>query len=113
MKDQCDTEKYYFSWSGLDLQLKLSVPDRKPRLKNIIAFYCTIIVPTVQKYTNQNEKGSVENTWEGYKVRLEYPSKTDFSEEELSKELEKSFQTVNRLHLTEVTQAKLAKSEVN
>ena len=27
VKDQYDTETYYFSWSSLDLQLKISVPD--------------------------------------------------------------------------------------
>ena len=47
--------------------------------------------------------------WKGYKVKLEYPPKIDVSEEELFKELEKSFQTVNRLYLTEIDQAELAK----
>ena len=28
MKDEWDTETYYFSWLGLDLWLKLSVPER-------------------------------------------------------------------------------------
>ena len=40
VKDQYDIETYYFSWSGLDLQLKLSVPDRITRLKDIMTLYC-------------------------------------------------------------------------
>ena len=36
VKDQCDTETYYFSWPGLSLQLKLSVPDRITCLKDIM-----------------------------------------------------------------------------
>ena len=35
VKDQCNTETYYFQCSGLDLQLKSSVPDRITRLKDI------------------------------------------------------------------------------
>ena len=53
LKDQRDTEAYYFSWSGLDLQLKLSVPDRITRLKDIMTLYFTTKVHIVQKYTNQ------------------------------------------------------------
>ena len=33
VKDQCDTQTNYFLWSGLDVQLKLSVPDRITHLK--------------------------------------------------------------------------------
>ena len=78
-----------------------------------MTLYCTTKVHIVQKYTNQKEEDTAADTWEGYKVKLEYPPKINVSEEELSKELEKSFQTVNRLYLTQVNQAKLAKREVN
>ena len=101
-----------FLWSGLDLQVKLSVPYRTTCLKDIMTLYCTTKAHIVQKYTNQKEENTVADTWEGYKVKLEYPPKIDVSEEELSKELEKSFQTFNRLYLTEVNQAELAKREV-
>ena len=47
VKDLCDTETYYFSWSSLDLQLKLSVPDRITHLKYIITLYCTTKVHIV------------------------------------------------------------------
>ena len=93
VKDQCETETYYFSWSGLDLQLKLSVPDRITCLKVIMTLYSTPKVHIVQKYTNQKEEDTVADTWEGYKVKLEYPPKIHVSEKELFKELEKSFQT--------------------
>ena len=73
----------------------------------------TTKVQIVQKDTSQKEEDTVADTWEGYEVKLEYPSKIDVSEEELPQELEKSFQTVNRLYLTEVNQAKLAKRELN
>ena len=67
----------------------------------------------MQKYTHQKDEDTVADRWEGYKVKLEYPPKTNVSGEELSKESEKSFQIVNRLYLTEVNQTKLAKREVN
>ena len=67
----------------------------------------------MQKCTHQKDEDTVADRWEGYKVKLEYPPKTNVSGEELSKESEKSFQTVNRLYLTEVNQTKLAKREVN
>ena len=70
VKDQCDTETYYFSWSGLDLQLELSVPDRIPRLKDIMTLYCTTKVHIVLKYTNQKEEDTVADTWEGYKTGI-------------------------------------------
>ena len=82
--------------------MKLSVLDRITRLKDIITLYCTAKVNIVQKYTNQKEEDTVVDTWKGYDVKLEYPPKIDVSEVELSKKLEKSFQTVNRLYLTEV-----------
>ena len=78
-----------------------------------MTLYFIIRVYFVQKYTCQKEEYTVADTWEGYKVNLEYPPKIDVSEEELFKELEKFFQTVNRLYLTEINQAKLAKREVN
>ena len=65
VKDQCDTETYYFSWSGLDLQLELSVPDRITGLKEIMTLYCTTKVQIVQKYTNQKEEDTVADTWGG------------------------------------------------
>ena len=67
----------------------------------------------VQKYTDQKEEDTVADTWERLEVKLEYPPKIDVSEKKLSKELEKSFQTLNRLYLTEVNQAKLATREKN
>ena len=39
VKGQYDTEKYYFSRSGLDLQLKLSVPERITCLEAKITLY--------------------------------------------------------------------------
>ena len=113
VKDQCNTETYYFSCSGHNLQLKLSVPDRITRFKDIMTLYCIIRVYIVQKYTCQKGEYTVADTWEGYNVKLEYAPKIDVSEEEQFKELEKSFQTVNRLYLTEINEAKLAKREVN
>ena len=67
----------------------------------------------VQKYTDQKEEDTVPETWDRQEVKLEYPPKIDVSEKKLSKELEKSFQTLNRLYLTEVNQAKLATREKN
>ena len=67
----------------------------------------------MQKYTNEKEEDKVAGTREGYEVNLEYPPKIDVSGVDLSKKLEKSFQTVNKLYLTELSQAKLAKREVN
>ena len=113
VKDQCDTETYYFTWSGLDLQLHLSVSDKITHLKYILTLYCTTKVHIVPKYTNQKEEDTVAHTWECYEVKLEYPPKIDVSEEELSQEFEKSFQTVNRIYLTEVNNTKFAKTEVN
>ena len=52
VKDHYDTETYYFSWSGLDFQLKLSVPDRIICLKDIITLYCSTKVLHLQKYTS-------------------------------------------------------------
>ena len=78
-----------------------------------MTIYSTIKVHIVQKYKRQKEKDKIAVTLEGYKVKLEYPTKIDVSEEELSKELEKSFEIVNTLCLTEINQAKLAKREVN
>ena len=62
LKDQCDPETYYFSWSGLNFQLKLSVPDRMTSLKDIITLYCTTEVHIVQKYTNQKEEDTAADT---------------------------------------------------
>ena len=76
MKDQWDTETYYFSWLGLDLWLKLSVPERITQGHNDL--YCTTKDHIVQKYTNQKEEDTVLDTWEGYKLKLEYPPKIDF-----------------------------------
>ena len=78
-----------------------------------MTLYSTIKVHIVQKYKRQKEKDKIAVTREGYKGKLEYPTKIDVSEEELSKELDKSFETVNTLCLTEIKQAKLAKREVN
>ena len=78
-----------------------------------MTLYCTTKDHIVQKYTNQKEEDTVLDTLEGYKLKLEYPPKIDVSEEKLFKELNKSFQTVNRLYLTEVNQTKLTKREVN
>ena len=78
-----------------------------------MTLYSTIKVHIVQKYKRQKEKDKIAVTREGYKVKLEYPTKIDVSEEELSKELDKSFEIVNTLCLTEINQAKLAKREVN
>ena len=44
-KDQCGAGTYYFSLSGLDHHLKLSVPDKITCLKDIIILYCTAKVP--------------------------------------------------------------------
>ena len=52
VKDQYDTETYYFSWSSLDLQLKLSVPDTVTCPKDVITLYCTTKVQFVHNYTN-------------------------------------------------------------
>ena len=87
MKGPCDTEKknFFFRWPGLDLKLKLSVRERITRLKDIITVYCTTKVHIIHKYANQKEEDTVVYTWKGYKIKLEYPPKTDVLEEQLSK----------------------------
>ena len=71
------TLKHYFSWLGLNLQLKSPVTDRITHLKEIITFYCSIKVVIMQKYTNQKEEDTATDTWQGYEVKLKYLPKIE------------------------------------
>ena len=51
VRDQCDSSTYYYSWSGLDLELPLSLDERKKRLKDVVAIYCCDRYHTVSEYT--------------------------------------------------------------
>ena len=105
VRDQCDDQTYFYAWSGLDLELKLSVTERVNRLRDIINVYCTERVHTVQKYRTQKEEDTVADNWEGYQVNLMYPKKINMTEEELCQELEVAFKTISQLYLAEVNAA--------
>ena len=112
-QEQCDAETYYYCWSGLDLSVKLSILERKERLRDTIALFCTTKIHTVQKYTNQDETKTDADTWEGYKVVLHYPPKINVTEKDLNEEFDGAMKTVNGLYMVEINQARMQKREVS
>lgn len=73
VRSQCDSETYYYCWSGLGLKLKLSISQRKEHWKDIVVIFCTTKIFTVQKYIDANEKETEDDdSWEGFNVILTY-----------------------------------------
>ena len=110
VNDQCDESTYYYCWSGLDLNLKISIAVREQRLKDIIAIYCSDRVHTVLDYADVKETRTKPCLWEGYSVKLHYNKKIQCTEEEFNKELSSSWKTINGLYMKEVNFARLNKT---
>ena len=110
VNDQCDESTYYYCWSGLDLNLKISTAVRGQRLKDIIAIYCSDRVHTVLDYADVKETRTKPCLWEGYSVKLHYNKKIQCTEAEFNKELSSSWKTINGLYMKEVNFARLNKT---
>ena len=111
VKDQCGDGTYYFSWSGLDLEMKISPDERKARLKDVITLFCTERIHTVAKYANRAEVDTIPDVWEGYKVHLHYPQKISCTEAEMWKEVDGSLKMFNSLWLQEINSSNASKKE--
>ena len=55
VREQCDVETYYYYWSGLDLSVKLSILERKDRLRDL-ALFCTTKIHTAEIYNPARNK---------------------------------------------------------
>ena len=53
--DQFDRLTFYYSWSGLDLSLPLSIEERVNCLRDLISIYCSDCVHTVSEYADTKE----------------------------------------------------------
>ena len=113
VRDQCDESTYYYSWSGLDLELSLSMTERVKRLKDVVAIYCCDRFQTVSEYTDGKEKQTRPKLWEGFEVRLHFNKKIDATEEEFYEELNKSWETINGLFMRESNSAKHEKRSLD
>lgn len=76
-----------------------------------MTLYCTTKVHTIQKYTSKNEEATINDTWEGFEVELEYPAKINATEQELYDEFDDAIKTINGLYISEVNQARVEKRE--
>ena len=68
VEDQCGENTFYYSWSGLDLEVPISIDSRIERLKDLITLFCTEKIHTVSRYNNAAETIIIPDTWEGYEV---------------------------------------------
>ena len=113
VRSQCDSETYYYCWSGLDLKLKLSISQRKEHWKDIVSIFCTTKIFTVQKYIDANEKETEDDdSWEGFNVTLTYQPMITYGSVEVLNELDTAIKVVSSLYIKEVTQARMNKQEI-
>ena len=68
IRDQCNEDSYFYSWSGLDLEATLTIDDRIMRLKELFDALCYPREHTMMEFRNETKKTVTETKFEGYKV---------------------------------------------
>ena len=99
IKDQCPESSYFYDWSGLDLKDRASLEERLAKLKDLIELFCTPQTNTVCQYISTKEDETEPSLYEGFNVKIVYPSKIDCSEDQLAKEINDAWPIINRLWL--------------
>ena len=105
--DQNSEESWYWNWSGLDLQLPLSLDQRVVRLREVIRLYTTEYVHIKQRYYDKKDEKIEPDLWEGYEVHLHHQKVLDCTEEQLVEELKKAWPTVNSMWMSESNLARI------
>ena len=108
--DQCDEDTLYYCWSGLDLEIKVSIHICINRLRDIVSRFCGECIHVVQKFTSPNHDKendpTIPDKWEGYEIHLHYPPKIDCTEDEMLMEIKSTWPSVGKLWMIEVNKAK-------
>ena len=108
--DQCDEDTFYYCWSGLDLEIKVSIHIRINRLRDIVSRFCSERIHVVQKFTSPNHDKendlTISDKLEGYEMHLHYPPKIDSTEDEMLMEIKSAGPSVGKLWMIEVNKAK-------
>ena len=105
IEDQCDENAFYYCWSGLDLEMKLSLQICINRLRDIFGRFCSEHIHVIQTFASpdhdQGEDPIVPDKSEDYETYLHYPPKTDCTKEELLKEMKTSWASTGKLWMGE------------
>ena len=108
--DQCDEDTFYYCWSGLDLEIKVSIHIRINRLRDIVSRFCSERIHVVQKFTSPNHDKendlTISDKWEGYEMHVHYPPKIDCTEDEMLMEIKSAGPSIGKLWMIEVNKAK-------